>query len=317
MSANDNILAGLAGVAEGAAGVYVPWMQDEHRKRIAMQEAKAKSDQEKVPVEQLEAYTGQSYPQIARGTLVPKEVIPLLGKAEPLTPLVNEQTGEVVGKVPGKPFGVGKKSEQHGKVRQILLSEAIAMRKAGKEVPGDWEIIRDTEGGGSQQKDLQDRLDELDSVIADVGALRGKYNNSLHGGVGGTANALQHLPLIGGTIAPDTKDYKDTVGTTALNVQKVLTKTGRAMGSGLAAESVAFPGPNDKASVGASKFNEMERKLNERRTAIIRRMSGAPASAKTPYSGPVSGGGDSTGSSGGDMSGYSEAQKSAIAQGKW
>src|SRR4051812_42297130 len=44
MSANDNILAGIAGLAEGAAGVYVPWAQDEHRKRIAMQEAQTKSN---------------------------------------------------------------------------------------------------------------------------------------------------------------------------------------------------------------------------------------------------------------------------------
>lgn len=46
MSANDNILAGIAGVAEGVAGVYVPWMQAEHKARLEDQLMKSKSAQD-------------------------------------------------------------------------------------------------------------------------------------------------------------------------------------------------------------------------------------------------------------------------------
>lgn len=237
--ASDNLLAGAAGFAEGLQGVLVPYLKMQQEAKIKSQLDAQKSAESKISVKDLRAITGQQFTGMADTDLIDKALVPYFTKQELGTTNVFGPHGESLGQVKG---GVTQ------------LKEPDSTKK------------------DKEAQSLQDRLDEIDSVLADVGSLRGKYNNSLTGKTGAAVNMLQHIPLIGGTIAPDTKTYKDTVDTTALNIQKVLTKSGRALGSGMKAEAIALPTIGETTQSGNPKFNEVERKLNERKNSILTRL---------------------------------------------
>lgn len=270
MGADDYLLEALAGAVQGFGNVYIPRKQAEYENSILMQRQQAQSSadfnlfQKKLPLEQAkdivvaqakdqskEHTIGEMYPS---GTPRPSEFTPDLNN---LTPTMAS-------------ILLKNRTENSGK-KVLLKSQAAEIARNGGTIPKDSVIIDDNQEPKGQT-DKQSRFDELQSVISDVNALQKMYEKSSKGVAGGMANIASKIPIVGGVLTPDTKQYENTVGTTALNIQKVLTKSGRALGSGLQAETVSLPSANDSPEIGAKKFDEVYRKLMQRRDVLAKEL---------------------------------------------
>lgn len=299
--ANDNLLAGLAGAAEGVKDVLVPWMQmrqkaniDDQLSRNRLREQSAQEMNQRLSLLPFEEASQMRLKKQEQGATLSRE-----------KELQTQRLGAQAEMERSKDYVNG----------QDILDLYPQLRNQGIEPNRRYNkalinnLVNKQSGQAEKQTDaIQQQIDRLSALQGDLKTLRGQYASTAGAGngaiVGGLASAASRTPLgFGSFLAPDTSEYNKLRGSVGIQLQRELTGSSRMLKMANEAETAQIPEPGHPRAPAL--FDEVERKLEDRIVKLQQRKAQFGGSSFQP------------GGHGDDMNGYTEAQKRAIQSGKW